>query len=61
MALTTHHHIMLRLKKEQSYTSTPLYDFMAGCRVKFSFTVCGQMLISSRQDIMWEDQKYNLK
>jgi len=29
--------LMLRLKKEQSYTSTPLYDFMAGYRVKFTF------------------------
>jgi hypothetical protein len=33
-----HHppHILLRLQREQNYTSTP-HDFMAGCRVKFTF------------------------
>jgi hypothetical protein len=30
-------HLTLRLKKEQSYTSAPLYDFMTGYRVQFTF------------------------
>ena len=32
-------HLAPRLKKEQSYTSTPLWAFMACSRVKFTFTV----------------------
>ena len=37
-ALTTHPQIALRLKKEQSYTSTPPLAFMACYRVNFTFT-----------------------
>jgi hypothetical protein len=29
VALTTHYHLRKRLKKEESYTSTPLWAFMA--------------------------------
>ena len=34
--LTTHPHPAPRLKKEYSYTFSPLYVFMAGYRVKFT-------------------------
>jgi hypothetical protein len=37
MALTTHPHLLLRLKKENSYTPTPTLGFMACSRVNFTF------------------------
>jgi hypothetical protein len=37
--LTTHPYLVLRLKKELSYTSTPLWAFMACSRVNFIFTL----------------------
>jgi len=33
VVLTTHPHVVPRLKKEQSYIYTPLWTFMACCRV----------------------------
>jgi hypothetical protein len=38
VALTTHPHLAPRLKKEWSYTSIPLWAFVAGYRVNFTFT-----------------------
>jgi hypothetical protein len=38
VALTTHPHLVPRLKKESSYTSTPLWAFVACSRVIFTFT-----------------------
>jgi hypothetical protein len=38
VALTTHPHLAPRLKKEQSYTYTPLWDFVACSRMNFTFT-----------------------
>jgi hypothetical protein len=37
MAFITHPHLALRLKKEYSYTSTPLWAFMSCSRMNFSF------------------------
>jgi hypothetical protein len=39
VALTIHSHPVLRLKKEQSYTPTPLGNFVVCSRVRLSFTV----------------------
>jgi len=41
MKLTTHPHLVPRLKNEWSYTSTPPYAFMVWCSV----TVQGQLLL----------------
>jgi hypothetical protein len=38
VALTTHPHLAPRLRKEPSYTFTPLWAFVACPRVKFNFT-----------------------
>jgi hypothetical protein len=37
--LTTHPHLVPRLKKEYSYTCTPLWAFMACSRENFTFTL----------------------
>jgi hypothetical protein len=37
VALTTHPHLAMRLKKEQSYTSTPFWALMACSMVNFTF------------------------
>ena len=34
---STHPHLALRLKKKYSYTSTPLWDFMACFTANFTF------------------------
>ena len=39
VALNTHPHLVPRLKKEYSYTSTPLWAFVASSRVNFTFTL----------------------
>jgi len=39
VVLTTHSHLAPRLKKENSYISTPLWAFMASFSAKFPFTV----------------------
>jgi hypothetical protein len=36
VAFTTHLHVAPRLKKEYSYTSTPLWAFMTCSRMKFT-------------------------
>jgi len=38
MALTIHPHLAPRLKKEQNYTASPIWAFMACSRVIFTFT-----------------------
>ena len=40
VALATHLHLAPRLKKEQSYNSTPLWAFVACSRINFTFTLC---------------------
>jgi hypothetical protein len=40
MALTTHPHLALRLKKEYSYTCTPVWAFVACSRVNCTFYLC---------------------
>jgi hypothetical protein len=37
VALTTHHHLGLALKKEYSYISASFCYFVAGCTVEFGF------------------------
>jgi hypothetical protein len=39
VALTTHHHLAPRSRKEYSYTSTPPCAFMAGQRLNFTFAL----------------------
>jgi len=49
VALTTHHHLESRLKKEWSYTSTSLGAFVACCRGNFGFFVPFTLLLQLRR------------
>jgi len=53
MALTTHPHLVARLRKEQSYTSTPPAGLHGvSCRVNFTFTMAVSMKITVFVDVI---------
>jgi hypothetical protein len=57
VALTTHLHLMPRLKKEKSYTSTLLWAFLACSKVKFNFTYL--LTHSMEQSPCWEANRFS--
>jgi hypothetical protein len=47
VALTAHHHLAPRLRKEYSYTTTPPSVFVACSRVTFTFTLICKLTLKS--------------
>ena len=62
MALTTHHHLAPRLRKEYSYTSTPPSIFVACSRVTLTFTLLCKLTLKSTATlghvgVIWGEHK----